>query len=116
MAEDSGENHDFLLAVITHEVRQRKLVFQKGASFGFRHHRCEIIQPSSYDYPDGRSRGFFKVAMGARRGPSLDGIILLMQELAAFADFKALKLAYPQIKPEKELAGFPDLTAIRMIR
>ncbi len=116
VAEDSGENHDFLLAVITHEVRQRKLVFQKGASFGFRHHRCEIIQPSSYDYPDGRSRGFFKVAMGARRGPSLDGIILLMQELAAFADFKALKLAYPQIKPEKELAGFPDLTAIRMIR
>ena len=115
-AEDCGENHDFLLAVITHEVRQRKLVFQKGASFGFRHHRCEIIQPSSYDYPDGGSRGFFKVAMGARRGPSLDGIILLMQELAAFADFKALKLAYPQIKPEKELAGFPDLTAIRMIR
>jgi hypothetical protein len=35
MAEDSGENHDFLLAVTTHEVRQRKLVFQKGASFGF---------------------------------------------------------------------------------
>ena len=115
-AEDTRENHDFLLAVITHEVRQRKLVFQKGASFGFRHHRCEIIQPSSYDYPDGESRGFFKVAMGARRGPSLNGVILLLQELAAFADFKALKLAYPGIKPEKELAGFPDLTAIRMIR
>jgi hypothetical protein len=115
-AEDKGENHDFLLAVIAHEVRQRKLVFQMGASFGFRHHRCEIIQPSSYDYPDGRSRGFFKVALGARLGPSLDGVILLMQELAAFADFKALKLAYPQIKPEKELAGFPDMTAIRMIR
>ena len=29
-AEDKGENHDFLLAVIAHEVRQRKLVFQRG--------------------------------------------------------------------------------------
>ena len=54
--------------------------------------------------------------MGARRGPSLDVVILLMQELAAVADFKALKLAYPQINSEKELAGFPDMTAIRMIR
>ena len=29
-AEDKEENHDFLLAVIAHEVRQRKLVFQRG--------------------------------------------------------------------------------------
>ncbi len=114
--EDNAVNHDFLLAVITHEVRKRKLVFQAGASFGFRHHRCEIIQLSADDRPDGQAQGFFKMAMGARRGPSLDGIILLMQELASFSNFEALKHAYPQIKPEKELAGFPDLTTIRMIR
>jgi len=91
-------------------------VFQAGASFGLRHHRCEIIQLSADDRPDGQAQGFFKMAMGARRGPSLDGIILLMQELASFSNFEALKHAYPQIKPEKELAGFPDLTTIRMIR
>lgn len=114
--EDNEENHDFLLAVITHEVRKRKLMFQAGASFGFRHHRCEIIQLSADERSSGRAQGFFKMAMGARRGPSLDGLILLMQELASFSNFEALKHAYPRIKPERELAVFPDLKTIRMIR
>jgi len=48
MAEDSGESHGFLLAVITHEVRQRKLVFQKGASFGFPLKTSTANLPSVY--------------------------------------------------------------------
>ncbi|MFC1776405.1 hypothetical protein ACFL3I_03575 [Pseudomonadota bacterium] len=115
-SEDNEENERFLLAVIIHEVRKRKLVFQLGASFGFRHHRCEIIKDAGFSKSNGKYRRFFKMAMGSRSGPSLDGIIELMQELATFPDFKALRGAYSQIKPDRELARFPDLRSINLLR
>ena len=115
--EDQKDNHDFLLAVIAHEVRKRKLVFHLGASFGFRHHRCEVINPKGpYCYPDSKLRSFFKVAMGSRNGPSMDGTIKLMQELASYPHFRALRTAYPEIKPERELAAFPNLRSLRLFR
>ena len=114
--DDEEENTRFLLGVIAHEVRRRHLVFHLGASFGFRHHRCEMVRPERYTHPDGKAATFFKVAMGSRSGPSMDGTIELMQELAAFPDFRALRFAYPEIKPERELAVFPDMRSLRLTR
>jgi len=41
-----------------------------------------------------------RVALGTRRGPSLDGVIELFQELAAYPDFGALRKAYPKIEAQ----------------
>lgn len=115
-SEDEKENRNLLLAVIAREVRRRKLIFHIGASFGFRHHRCEVIVDENvYAYTDGKPRSFFKVAMGARYGPSLEGIIDLLQKIAAFPDFSSLRAAYPKINPERELAPFPDIHTLRLI-
>ncbi len=116
-AEDEERNNEFLLAVINHEIRQRALVFYLGSSFGFRHHRCEIVVPEfGYRYADGRPRGYLKVAMGSRAGPSFNGVLELMKEIAGYSSFEALRLAYPQISPKRELARFPDLQSLRMIK
>ncbi len=116
--EDNEENGDFWLAVLASEARKRNLVFHIGLSFGFRHHRCEIVvlKTPPYAYPDGKPRRFFKMAMGSRSGPSLDGIIELLRELAAYADFGSLRLAYPEVKLKREQAVFPDLRCLQMIR
>ncbi|EEB79589.1 hypothetical protein GPB2148_2521 [marine gamma proteobacterium HTCC2148] len=115
--EDTEENHKLLLAVIAHEVRQRGLVFHRGCSFGFRHHRCEIVVPESgYIHQGGGPRGFLKVAMGVREGPSLEGVIQLLQALAQFADFDALRTAYPDLSSKRALAALPDLQSLRTTR
>ena len=116
--EDNTENARFLQAVIAHEARNRNLVLCSGSSFGFRHHRCELVRPHMppYTYADGRPRHFLKLAMGSRSGPSLEATIQLMRELAAFEDFHALRLAYPQINTKHEMARFPDLQLLRQIR
>lgn len=114
--DDGKANAQFLLAVIAREVRRRRLVFHLGASFGFRHHRCEMVEPYGYAHPDGKAATFLKVAMGSRSGPGLDATIELMQELAGFPDFDALRFAYPEVKPDRELAVFPDLQSLRLIR
>lgn len=72
------ENYQRLQAVIEEEAAARQLAFSVGGSFGFRGHRFEAIVP---DLPG--SPSFLRVALGARGGPSLTGIIALLNELAA---------------------------------
>ena len=114
--DDNEENTTFLLGIIAHEVRRRNLVLYLGASFGFRHHRCEVVEPSAYTHPNGQAASFFKVAMGSRAGPCLEGTIKLLQELAAFGNFAALRRAYPNINPDREFVAFPDIQTVRLIR
>lgn len=59
-------------------VAERGLLFDRGGSFGFRGHRYEVVEPT----PD-RGAPFLRIAMGARGGPSLNGIMELMRELLA---------------------------------
>lgn len=72
------ENYRRLQAILEHEAAARQLAFSIGGSFGFRGHRFEAIIS---DLPD--SPCFLRVALGARGGPSLSGIIGLLNELAA---------------------------------
>jgi hypothetical protein len=97
--EDMQANHDLLEAVLYHEVERRGLTVHFGASFGFRHHRFEIVRPFGYERPDGSMRGFLKIAMGHRAGPSCDGLINLLCEIAAHTDFASLRHSYPDIQP-----------------
>jgi hypothetical protein len=88
--EDTAANHRLLHQVLRHEAARRGLTLTEGSSFGFRGHRVETITPTQ---PDGRWRGLFKVAMGARAGPSLDGTIELVEELSRVPSFAALRRA-----------------------
>jgi hypothetical protein len=92
LKEDSLENHGLLLGVLAYETKRRGLTFQHGSSFGFRGHRYETIIPKLSD-----RKGLFKVAMGARGGPSRRGAIMLLRELAAYSNIASLRAAYPQI-------------------
>ena len=98
LAEDSSGNHGFLVAVLVHEVKHRGLEFTLGSSFGFRGHRFEVIRSMAHLPPNSGQTGLLKVAMGLREGPSLEGVIDLLNEIAAYENFAALRAAYPHIK------------------
>jgi len=72
------ENYELLERAIETECERRGLLFDRGGSFGFRSHRYETVTPAV-----GRGDRFLRIAMGARGGPSLNGIIELMRELSA---------------------------------
>ncbi|MBF0267219.1 MAG: hypothetical protein HQL44_01375 [Alphaproteobacteria bacterium] len=99
--EDRQDNRNLLESVIYNEAKRRGLTVHLGSSFGFRHHRFEIVLPEGYERPDGSSRGFLKVAMGHRQGPSCDGFIQLLCEIATHDDFQALRQSYPDLGPLK---------------
>jgi len=91
---DQESARAFLRAVLEHEATARKLSFRSGSSFGFRAHRFEM------GFVRGVKFNSLRIAIGARRGPSLDGLIELFQELAAYPDFGALRKAYPKIEAQ----------------
>ncbi len=94
LAEDTLDNHGLLLAVVEFEAQRRGLCLSRGSSFGFRSHRFETIIPRLSE-----RRGLFKIAMGSRAGPSRDGVIQLFTEVAGFPDVTALRAAYPDVVP-----------------
>ncbi|MEZ0107467.1 hypothetical protein ABH920_001459 [Catenulispora sp. EB89] len=102
LAEDEIAHHGLLLAVVRHEALRRGLLLDWGSSFGFRGHRCETILPRLKD-----RKGLFKIAMGARSGPSLAGTVELLREMARFPDFRSLRAAYPDV-PQIDLAKYAD--------
>ena len=91
---DGASARAFLRTVLEHEARQRKLTLRSGSSFGFRGHRFEM------GFVRGVKFNSMRIAMGARRGPSLDGVVQLFSDLAAYPDFAALRKAYPQIEAQ----------------
>lgn len=78
LSDPTADNYRRLSALLEHEARARNLAFAPGGSFGFRGHRFEAIVPDTPATP-----GFLRVAMGAREGPSIEGIIRLLDDLAA---------------------------------
>jgi hypothetical protein len=73
---DPGASYEDLERRILEGARRRGLVLDMGGSFGFRGHRFEVVRP------EGRAP-FLRVALGRREGPSLQGVIALLDELAA---------------------------------
>jgi hypothetical protein len=88
---DDHSDRALLRAVIENLAFRRKLTFLSGSSFGFRAHRFEM------GFIRGTKFSTLRIAMGARPGPSCDGVIALFEELADFQDMNALRAAYPAI-------------------
>ena len=94
LRQEAPAHHRLLLAVVQEEARRRGLSLTLGSSFGFRGHRFEAIQPE----PMG-SKGLFKVALGARGGPSRDGIVELFDTLASYPDMQSLRRTFAPAMP-----------------
>jgi hypothetical protein len=94
LREEAPEHHRLLLAVVQEEARRRGLVLTLGSSFGFRGHRFEAILPE----PMG-SRGIFKVALGARAGPTRDGIVEVFDSLASYPGMQSLRRTFAPAMP-----------------
>lgn len=101
---DDDTARAFLHAVLQFEARARTLTFQSGSSFGFRGHRFEM------GFARGLKHSTLRVAMGGRNGPSKSGVIQLLQDLAAYPDFAALRAAYPQIAAKKSTGPIQEET------
>jgi hypothetical protein len=94
LRDDQPARYDDLERLVTELAAVRGLSLERGGSFGFRGHRCEAIALKSAE----RS-GVFKIALGARSGPSLEGIVALMSEIAAFPTVAAAREVMMQARP-----------------
>jgi len=89
LRDDRAANYAALERLVIDEAAERGLALERGGSFGFRGHRCEAV------VLQGAARnGVFKVALGARSGPSIDGIVRLLREIAAFPSVAAASDAF----------------------
>jgi hypothetical protein len=79
LRDDDPARYAELEELVIEEATVRGLALERGGSFGFRGHRCEAVSLAG-----AAVKGVFKVALGARAGPSLEGIIILLAEIAAF--------------------------------
>jgi hypothetical protein len=86
LRDDRPAHYAELEELVASEAAARGLAFERGGSFGFRGHRFEAIALEG----DVRN-GIFKVALGARPGPSLEGIITLLGEIAAAPSIAAAR-------------------------
>jgi hypothetical protein len=80
-----------LEAILEEEARNRRIQFDHGGSFGFRLHRFEAVIPDEH-----MGEPYLRIAMGARSGPSLHGVIDLMRDIAAEPDMKALESRFQE--------------------
>jgi hypothetical protein len=78
LRDDDPARYAELEALVIDACAAREVAIERGGSFGFRGHRCEAIVLEG-----STRRGVFKVALGARSGPSLEGIIGVMSEIAS---------------------------------
>ena len=70
--------HRKILAKVEHEIERRELRVTRGGSFGFRGPRYEPIEPAPEE-----GRPFLRVAMGFRSSAATQGLIDILQEMAA---------------------------------
>lgn len=96
--DDSISRLGKLVAILVHEIKTRGLCVDLASSFGFRGHRFEVIRPLVQIREHEASSGLLKIAMGSRSGPSIQGVVDLINEIAAYADWDALVAAYPDVR------------------
>lgn len=86
LAQDTVEHARTFEAIVESEVRRRGIALERGGSFGFRSHRFEAIALENAE-----RQAIVKIALGARRGPSLDAIGELLAEFALCRDMAELQ-------------------------
>jgi hypothetical protein len=83
---DAGpDEYRQLERLLVQEATRRGIQFDHGGSFGFRFHRFEAVIPD-----ENMGEPYLRIAMGSRLGPSLQGVIDLMREVAAAPTLESL--------------------------
>jgi hypothetical protein len=72
---ESRESLEHLAQEIAREAKARRILVERGGSFGFRGHRFDVIEP------DG-GKPFLRIALGARDGRAREGLTSLLTEIA----------------------------------
>ncbi len=86
LRDDEAARYTELERLVVDVAAARGLALERGGSFGFRGHRCEAI------VLEGAARnGVFKVALGARSGPSLEGLVTLLAEIGTYPTVEAAR-------------------------
>ncbi|MDZ4866702.1 MAG: hypothetical protein SGI91_05220 [Alphaproteobacteria bacterium] len=85
----NADDYRQLESILTREADRRGIQFDHGGSFGFRFHRFEAVIPD-----EGMGEPYLRIAMGARPGPSLQGVVDLMRDIAAAPDLESLAAQY----------------------
>jgi hypothetical protein len=99
LRDDDPDRYADLEGLVIEECAARGLAIERGGSFGFRGHRCEAIV-----LQDAARSGVFKVALGVRPGPSLDGIIDVMREIGAHPTLADARAAFVTQRPRGAIA------------
>jgi hypothetical protein len=99
LRDDEPARYAELERLVVDEAAARGLAIERGGSFGFRGHRCEAITLDGGD-----RRGVFKVALGARSGPSLERIIALMSEIAIYPSVADARIGIPPAREQRHTA------------
>lgn len=92
LTEGRSADKRFLRRLLNKLSKERGLTFQSGTSFGFRSHRYEM------GFPDNAVEATFRVAMGARQGPSVEGVVTLLKDVLGYPSIAALRTAFPDVK------------------
>lgn len=85
LPDGNPQAYRLLESVIAQEVDRRGIQFDHGGSFGFRLHRFEAVVPDK-----DMGEPYLRIAMGARTGPSLQGVVDLMRDIAAAPGLETL--------------------------
>ena len=85
------QDRELLKHVLFKEARLRGLSFRPGSSFGFRGHRVE----TSIQNEQGTQ--VIRVAMGCRKGPSVEGTIQLLNDISRMKSFAVVREKYPDL-------------------
>jgi hypothetical protein len=78
------EDYRALVSVVLKKIEERRLLVNRGGSFGFRGHRFDLIEPKEGD-------PFLRVALGWRDGHSRQGLCDLFAEIAKAPSINALQ-------------------------
>lgn len=90
-ADTDKQQRELLKHVLFKEARLRGILFRPGSSFGFRAHRVE----TSIQNEQGNQ--VIRVAMGCRSGPSVEGTIQLLSDIARLGNFETVSAKYPDL-------------------
>lgn len=90
-SDTTKHDRELLKHVLFKEARLRGLSFRPGSSFGFREHRVE----TSIQNEQGPQ--VIRVAMGCRKGPSVEGTIQLLNDISHMKSFTPVKDKYPEL-------------------
>ena len=92
--DDTQINMEFIKKVILHEAANSKITLYWGTSFGFRHHRFEILELFNEEYLSGKSRHVIRLCIGHRQGFSMERTLSIFLKLANFTSFEELNVHY----------------------